>query len=510
MQSNIFQSINPASNRFLDQQFHSASSDEVHAACEKAQSVFDVFRQSSQQKRAYFLLQIIEELTKQKDEIIKRCHLETALPVGRLTGEFGRTQNQIRMFVSLLEEGSWVEAIIDKPIPDRTPIPRPDLRQMRIPIGPVAIFGASNFPLAFSVAGGDTISALAAGCPVVVKGHPEHPGTSYLVAQAIEKAVLSAQLPEGIFNLLQGVSHEIGSALVQHPAIKAVGFTGSHSGGRALFDLANSRIEPIPVFAEMGSVNPVVIFPEAQKENGISIANGLVESITLGVGQFCTNPGLVFLVKSSSNDFFLNTLIESVKTVESGTMLSPSIANAYTKGIDDLITDSRLSLLGKGLTNNLPNMGVPHLFKMDYADFKSDSKFAEEIFGPVSIIVQLEKKDLLSCFLQGQLTATIHVSNSELENNQELIHSLSYKVGRILLNGFPTGVEVGNAMVHGGPYPATTQGAYTSVGTNAIKRFTRPICYQNFSQEILPAELKDHNPLQILRKVDGLYTRDSF
>ncbi|MGA7303315.1 MAG: aldehyde dehydrogenase (NADP(+)) [Rhodothermales bacterium] len=507
-----FAAVNPVTGAVLEPEFTDASPQEVDRAVRDADSAFVAYRKMSGRRKADFLDRIAEEILALGDTLIERCGLESGLPPGRLTGERGRTMNQLRLFAEVLREGSWVEARIDPALPDRTPIPRPDLRRMLIPLGPVAVFGASNFPLAFSVAGGDTASALAAGCPVVVKAHPAHPGTSDLIAGAIRRAAHETGMPDGVFSMVHGASVEVGQNLVRHPLIKAVGFTGSFRGGKAIFDTANAREVPIPVFAEMGSVNPVFILPGALAERGADIAAGLAGSVTLGVGQFCTNPGLVVVRESDAATEFATGLGQALEAVSAGTMLTGPIARAYKAGLDRLATTDGVEVAAQGqVDGDGAAVGASCLLKTTAGVFLTNPDLAEEVFGPSTLVVfSRDKDELLSVArsLGGHLTATIHGTADDLADNADLIDELEQKVGRLIFNGFPTGVEVGNAMHHGGPYPATTAPESTSVGTAAIRRFARPICYQNFPAESLPDELKDGNPLGIWRMVDGRWTKD--
>ncbi|HUF10328.1 MAG TPA: aldehyde dehydrogenase (NADP(+)) [Rhodothermales bacterium] len=502
-----FTAVNPATGAALEPEYTNASEQEVDQAARAADSAFASYRKTSGRRKAEFLERIGEGIVALGDTLIERCGLETGLPAARLTGERGRTVNQLRLFAEVLIEGSWVEARIDPALPDRTPIPRPDLRRMLIPLGPVAVFGASNFPLAFSVAGGDAASALAAGCPVVVKAHPAHPGTSDLIAGAIARAARETGMPDGVFSMVHGASVEVGQNLVGHPLIKAVGFTGSFRGGKALFDTANAREEPIPVFAEMGSVNPVFILPGALGEHGADIAEALAGSVTLGVGQFCTNPGLVVVSRSDASADFVTGFGQNVAASSPGTMLTEAIAGAYKSGVDHLATTQGVEVIARGqVEGDGPTVGAPCLLETTADALLTNPDLAEEVFGPSTLVVSCRSQgELLEVArtLRGHLTATIHGTDEDLADNVELIDVLEQKVGRLIFNGFPTGVEVGHAMQHGGPYPATTAPESTSVGTAAIRRFVRPICYQNFPSEMLPDELKDGNPLGIWRMVDG-------
>lgn len=508
--STSFQGINPANDEKLAVDFKDATAAELEEAIQLAEQAFLSYSKTSAEDRARFLDQIADEILNLGDELLERCHKETALPLGRLTGERGRTMGQLKLFAQVLREGSWVDARIDLAMPERKPFPRADVRHMLRPLGPVAVFGASNFPLAFSVAGGDTASALAAGCPVVVKGHPAHPGTSELVASAIVEAAKKTGMPEGVFSMLQGAGHELGGNLVKHPLITAVGFTGSFRGGKALFDLANQREVPIPVYAEMGSTNPVFILPGALKERA-NIAEGLASSLTLGVGQFCTNPGLVLMEKGEASKGFMDRLVTAVESIEAGTMLTSGIKNAFEKGIGNLINIG-VGKVATGPASSTTNAVQAQVFQTNYSALKTNPQLAEEVFGPSSVIVEADaREEILEAAreLEGHLTATVHATEQDLEDYQDLFAILERKVGRIIINGFPTGVEVCNAMVHGGPYPATTAPGTTSVGTNAIKRFARPVCYQDFPQTLLPDALKDQNPEGIWRLLNGAWTKDT-
>ncbi|TVQ02060.1 MAG: aldehyde dehydrogenase (NADP(+)) [Balneolaceae bacterium] len=503
--SETFQAVNPADQSLLETHFKSATPDEVERAVSKADEAFLPYRMKSNEERASFLEAIADEILNFGDELIQRCMLETALPEARLTGERGRTVNQLKLFADVVREGSWVDARIDTAIPGRQPVPKPDLRYMQIPLGPAGIFGASNFPLAFSVAGGDTASALAAGCPVVVKAHPLHPGTSEIVAKAILKAAVKSNMPDGVFSLLQGVSNQVGMDVVKHPKITAIGFTGSFKGGKAIFDAANQREIPIPVFAEMGSSNPVFILPGALKEWGEKIASGITNSVTLGVGQFCTSPGLIITKKSDEADAFLNNLQNNIAAIPAGTMLSGRIKDDYITGLQKLETIPGIEKTADGRLSEKDNQVSACVYTTDYKTFQSHDKLDEEIFGPSTLLVNVSgKEEMLTIAgkLQGHLTATIHGSEQEFAAYEELIRILERKVGRLIFNGYPTGVEVCSSMMHGGPYPASTSSQSTSVGTAAIYRFSRPVCYQDFPDAMLPNELKEGNPLGIQRMVN--------
>jgi NADP-dependent aldehyde dehydrogenase len=432
------------------------------------------------------------------EKLISTCAEETALSVDRLVGERARTVNQLKMFSERVREGSWVDARIDTPLPDRKPIPKPDLRRMLMPVGPVAVFGASNFPLAFSVAGGDTASALAAGCAVVVKPHPGHPGTSALTASAVLNAAQECRMPEGVFAMIEETSVEIGLELVRHPLMRAVGFTGSTRAGRALFDAANSRPEPIPVFAEMGSLNPLFVLPAALQKRWEPIATGLAGSVSLGTGQFCTKPGLVITQQSSVSGQFASRLGEELSRVPKGRMLNDTISKRFEESLAKAKDYIRAE-------------GGAYLLVTEGKKFGEERSLHEEIFGPATLLVQCENTDELlelAGKLDGQLTATIHAEPEDEALSGRLLRVLQEKVGRIVWNGYPTGVEVSPSMHHGGPYPATTDSRFTSVGTAAIQRFARPVCYQGLPQELLPVELHNSNVRQIWRMINGTLTKD--
>jgi 2,5-dioxopentanoate dehydrogenase len=507
-----FRARNPATGEDLDPGFHEATEREVDLALQAAEAAFEPYRALAPQQRAAFLRGIAQEIMNLGDILIARAAAETGLPQARLTGERGRTVGQLRMFADLVEEGSWVDARIDTAIPDRLPAPRPDLRRMLIPIGPVVVFGASNFPLAFSVAGGDTASALAAGCPVVFKAHPAHPGTSEMTARALLRAAEEADVPKGVFSLVQGRGHEVGLALVRHPLTRAVGFTGSLRGGRALFDAAAARPEPIPVYAEMGSVNPVFLLPSALERRHEEIAQGLAGSITLGVGQFCTNPGVVVAQRSSGLDEFVEELAERIAAAPSAPMLYGGICEAYRKGTESLMRNPEVQVLAQGPdAGGTERLGRPAVFVTNARSFREQPELRHEVFGPSSLVVVADSADELvevAGALEGQLTATIHGDPKDLARHPALVSLLERRAGRLIFNSYPTGVEVSPAMHHGGPYPATTSPATTSVGTAAISRFARPVAFQGFPQEALPPELRDRNELGIWRLVNGQMARE--
>ncbi len=501
-----FYAVNPATGAEMPPAFHEATPQEIDQAILKAEEAFLAYSKTSGQERALFLETIADEIIALGDSLIKRCCEETGLTEARLTGERGRTVNQLRLFASLLREGSWVDARIDTADPNRQPAPKPDIRSMQKALGPVGIFGASNFPLAFSVAGGDTASALAAGCPVVVKAHPAHPGTCEMIAYAIQNAIQKTQMPEGIFSMVHGRSTEVGMAIVEHPLIKAIGFTGSLKGGKALFDAAVRRAEPIPVYAEMGSTNPVFILPGALHEKKTEIAKDLTASVILGAGQFCTNPGLVFWEASEAAAQFQNELASNFQAAVSATMLTSGIHRAYQSALENLGKQAGIAVLAKGKTEGTGFQGTACLQQTSADYFLVNEQLEEEIFGPSTLMVTANHKSELLAIarkLQGHLTATLWATEDDLQNYADLIRILERKAGRLIRNGFPTGVEVCHAMAHGGPFPATTDSRSTSVGTLAIARFTRPVCYQNFPDALLPDELKNDNPLGIWRLVNG-------
>jgi len=504
----IFYAENPANGSKLQPGFHEASEKEIWMAIEKAVTAFQQYRKMSGKQKSDFLDAIADEIISLGDDLIARCMEETGLPEARLKGERGRTVTQLKMFATYLREGSWVEARIDTADPARTP-PKTDIRSMLKALGPVGVFGASNFPLAFSVAGGDTTSALAAGCTVVFKAHAAHPGTCEMVGSAIVKAAKKTGMPEGTFSMVQGKSTAVGLAVVRHPRIKAIGFTGSYRGGKALFDVANSRPVPIPVYAEMGSTNPVFILPGAMGERQQAIAKDLAASVTLGVGQFCTNPGLVFYEKEEQTNF-VHAFSRSLEDVAPGVMLTAYIQEAYQAGVEKLTKTKGVRTLLQGRTPENGCYAPAYLFQSTGEAFLQDHSLEEEVFGPSTLAVAVDDKAqllLIANRLGGHLTATLHATERDLQEYADLVAILEQKVGRLILNGYPTGVEVTHAMVHGGPYPATTDSRSTSVGTDAIKRFARPVCYQNFPQSLLPDELKDENPLVLWRMVNGKWEK---
>jgi NADP-dependent aldehyde dehydrogenase len=502
----VFNAVNPGNGMELETSFYEATIDEVAMAAQIADDAFKTYRYKSGQEKAVFLKAIANEIMSLGDDLIQRCISETGLPEARINGERGRTMNQLNLFATMLKEGSWLDARIDLPQPDREPIPKPDIRSMQIPLGPVGIFGASNFPLAFSVAGGDSASALAAGCPIVVKAHPAHPGTCELIATAIIQAIKKTGMPEGTFNMVHGISTDVGMSIVENPLIKAIGFTGSYRGGKAIYDAACRRPVPIPVYAEMGSTNPVFILPGAMAEKGDEIVQGLTVSVTLGVGQFCTNPGLVFLEDSDNGNTFKKAIFERFKEAPSGAMLTSAIQKKYLSRVEELNSQSDIEVVATGLSQGEGFQGIPSLLHTSAKIFISDPQLEEEVFGPSTLLVSVkDKSELLNIAenLSGHLTTTVWANDSDLDTHKDLVEILTTKSGRLIMNGFPTGVEVCHSMIHGGPFPATTDSRSTSVGTSAIKRFTRPVCYQNVPDAHLPGELKNDNPLNIWRLVDG-------
>lgn len=509
-----FQGANPATRQPLDPPYHEATVAEIDRAGELAGEAFADFRARPPRQRAALLDRIALEIEAIGDGLIDRADAETALGRQRLTGERSRTCNQLRMFARLVEEGSWVQARIDRAMPDRKPLPRPDLRRMLIPVGPVASFSSSNFPLAISVAGNDLSSAYAAGCPVIVKAHPAHPGTSEMVAAAVVKAVRETGMHPGVFSLIHGRNHQVGLALVRDQAVKAVAFTGSLPAGNALFNAATSRPDRIPVFAEMGSTNPVFVLPGALRERGRQIAEGLKNSVTLGVGQFCTCPGLVVGLEGDATKTFTAAVAELIEAAPPGTMLYDGIRHAFYKDVETLskVPGVRVAARSSVPADPAKNQAAPTLFAADAETFLESSVLSHEVFGPSTLLVTGKSKqdmERIARSLEGHLTATVHGTPQDLGEYRELISILETKVGRLIFNGFPTGIEPCNAVHHGGPYPATTDARTTSIGTAAVERFVRPICYQDFPQSALPEELRDENPRKIWRLVDGQMTREA-
>jgi NADP-dependent aldehyde dehydrogenase len=504
---NTFHAVNPASGEALSPDFSAAGLPEVDRACELAWSAFHDYRDLEPEVRARFLETIADQIMALGDELLERGHAESGLPIARLTGERARTAGQLRLFADELRKGGWLGIRIDPALPDREPLPRPDLRLRKIPLGPVVVFGASNFPLAFSVAGGDTAAALAAGCPVIVKGHSAHPGTSDLVAQAIAAAVRECGLPEGVFSLLFGNAHALGGALVAHPRISAVGFTGSRRGGLALMKIANERPQPIPVYAEMSSINPVVLLPGALAGKAEALAAAFVASMTLGAGQFCTNPGLLIALEGEGLDRFIAAARSALGEVQPAVMLTAGIHGAYEKGVQRLMDHPQVEPLARGPEAQGKHCGRGALFAVAAEDLERHPEIMEEVFGASSVIVRCStERQLVEVLeqLEGQLTATLHLVDEDLALAARLVPTLECKAGRLIVNGWPTGVEVSHAMVHGGPFPATSDGRNTSVGTLSIERFLRPVCYQDFPDALLPHVLRRNAPPRPHR-LDGAY-----
>lgn len=511
-QGKTFRSISPLTCEELETEFFDATREEADRALRLAEEAFAAHRRDPAQT-ADLLDRVADEIEALGDELIDRAHRETGLPPARLKMERGRTTGQLRLFGQLVREGSWVDARIDRAQPNRRPIPKPDLRRMLIPLGPVVVFPASNFPLAFSVAGGDTASAWAAGCPVIVKARSCHAGTSDLIAQAVDRAVAAVGMPDGWFSMLHGPGREVGVFLVRHPAAKAVGFTGSLQGGRALFDAAAARPDPIPVYAEMGSINPVFLLPQALSERTEAIAKGLHQSVTLGAGQFCTNPGLVLAVRGEPLDAMLGQLAQLIQETPPATMLMEPIRQSYERGVKQLARVSGVRMCAEASQAADPKKteGRAAVLVVEAETFLREPDLRCEVFGPATLVVRCQDRaQMLAAArsLEGQLTATVHAADNELAAWSDLVSVLESKAGRLVLNGFPTGVEVCPSMNHGGPYPATTSALCTSVGTAAIYRFARPVCYQDFPQSQLPPELRDKNDRSIWRLIDGTLTKD--
>jgi alpha-ketoglutaric semialdehyde dehydrogenase len=499
--------FDPVKNAEIEPAFGLGGQAEVDQACALAAQAFDTYRNAPLEKRARFLEAIAQNILDIGDELIERAHIESALPVARLQGERARTVGQLRLFAQVVRDGHFLRATIDPAQPDRKPLPRVDLRMSKIALGPVAVFGASNFPLAFSVAGGDTASALAAGAPVVVKAHSAHLGTSELVGRAIQKAVADAGLPEGVFSLLIGAGRKLGEALVTHPAIKAVGFTGSRQGGLALVKAAAARDEPIPVYAEMSSINPVFLMPAALAARADAIARGFADSLAMGAGQFCTNPGLVIGFDGPDLDAFVASATEALTTKPAATMLTPGIYEAYQHGVAQLDGVAGVSRVAQGRAADAQhNAARAALYITDAANFLASHQLQDEVFGPASLVIKVKSiEELLRVaeHVEGQLTVTVQLDAGDHEMVRRLLPTLERKAGRILANGFPTGVEVSHAMVHGGPFPSTSNSAFTSVGATAIDRFLRPVSYQDIPGDLLPEPLQDNNPLSLWRLMDG-------
>lgn len=505
----VFRAINPATGERLEPGFASAGPEDVARAVELAEAAAPHWAKLPGAERNRFLRHIADSLEAKSADLVARAMLETGLPEARLKGEVTRTANQLRLYGEAAVRSDWLDARIETAQPERKPLPKPDHRSMLRPLGPVVVFGASNFPFAYSVAGGDTASAFAAGCPVIVKAHPAHPGTSELVGRLILHAVRDCGLPEGSFSLLFDAGFEVGQALVRHPAVKAVGFTGSLKGGRALTDLAAARPEPIPVYAEMGSINPVFLLPGALAERAAAIVEGLHASATASVGQFCTNPGLVVLVRNSVAEEFVRNLAAKLTATPEAVMLTPGIRQAFVSGVERRAALPGVTAIAQGRAAAACG-AAPVWFETDATFFIGQHALSAEIFGPSSLVVWCKDTAqmlALARALEGTLTASLHAGARETVEQAALVEVLADKAGRVILNGYPTGLEVSHAIVHAGPYPATSDGGRsTSVGTRALNRWARLVCYQNFSDELLPAELRDANPLGLRRLVNGEWT----
>ncbi|WP_417808138.1 aldehyde dehydrogenase (NADP(+)) [Thioclava sp.] len=476
--------------RGTSHKFSVGTPDLVAQACAAAEEAFWEFGYSSRETRSTFLNTIADEIEARGEAITEIGTQETGLPTGRLQGERGRTTGQLRLFADHILKGDYLDRRHDIALPDRTPLPRSDLRMMQRPIGPVAVFGASNFPLAFSTAGGDTVAAFAAGCPVVVKGHDAHPGTGEIIAEAIHAAVEKCNMPKGVFSLVQGGDLSVGQALVQHPFIKAVGFTGSLAGGRALFDLCMKRPEPIPFFGELGSVNPMFMLPEAIAARGEDLGKGWAGSLAMGAGQFCTNPGIAVVIDGSEADAFVESARATLSELGAQVMLTDGIAKAYTSGAAKIGAQQGVQDLLTSMCDQ--REAKPFLFKVSASDWLGNHALSDEVFGPLGLVVVAKDADemhKIARSFDGQLTATLHMDEDDTALARRLLPVLERKAGRILANGFPTGVEVCDSMVHGGPYPASTNFGATSVGTLSIRRFLRPVCYQDIPEAVLPVDL---------------------
>lgn len=507
-----FHSFNPKTNTENPWVFYEATDPDIENAVSLAKAAFKTYSTLAGKKKATFLRAMADEIENLGDTLIEVYMTESGLPEGRAKGERGRTVGQLRMFAELVEKGDWVEASIDTAIPDRTPVPKPDIRKMLHPIGPIVVFGSSNFPLAYSTAGGDTASALAAGCPVIVKSHPMHAGTGELVASAILKAAKDTGMPNGVFSNLNSNSFHVGQALVKHPDVKGVGFTGSIAGGTALYNMAGEREEPIPVFAEMGSINPVVALPSALKEKGEYWAEQYANSITLGVGQFCTCPGLILGIKSEALEAFSLALGNALGEKEPGVMLHPNIYRNFEKGKALLSAQTGTEVVADVTEEVPPNVAQQRLLQVSGETFLDNPTLHQEVFGPFSVIVQANDEEELAVIidrLEGQLTGTVLGEPEDLGAYREVVNALRSRVGRLIFNGVPTGVEVCPSMVHGGPFPATTDSRFTAVGIHAIARWARPVAYQDWPDDALPDALKNSNPLGIRRLVNGVYSEKS-
>lgn len=501
----VFRAVNPATGQALEPDYHSAPGAEIESAVQLAAGAFPAFSQTNGKERAAFLRAIATEIEALGQTLTDRVMAETGLPEPRVKGETARTCGQLRLFAGLVEEGSWVDARIDHADPERKPLPKPDVRSMLRPIGPVVVFAASNFPLAYSVAGGDSASALAAGCPVIIKGHSAHPGATELVAGAVQKAVASSGLPEGVFSVIFDCTREAAMTLIKHPKMRGVGFTGSRSGGRAFMDAAAARPEPIPVYAEMSSVNPVFLLSGALAERGATIAAGLHGSATLGAGQFCTNPGLVLFDRNADASAFRNEYARLMGSAATATMLTSGICKAYHTGVQRLAAHPAVRQLASANPGG-GNTATPAVFETTAEAILSDHSLMDEVFGPCTLLIGCDGMSgmlALANAVEGQLTAAIHGTDADFAGAGDLMAAAERKAGRLLFNSWPTGLEVSPAIVHGGPYPATSDGRSTSVGTAAILRWVRPVCWQDYPDHLLPDALKESNPLALNRLIDG-------
>ncbi|WP_323960100.1 aldehyde dehydrogenase family protein [Arthrobacter sp. JZ12] len=499
--------FDPSTNEVLEPAYSLIDEAQLKEATAAAEEAFDSFSTLDPETHAAFLESIAERMEAAGDEIVQRAMTETGLPEPRMRGELARTTGQLRLFATVVRQGDHRGVRIDPAIPERKPLPRADIRQRKVPLGPVAVFGASNFPLAFSTAGGDTASALAAGCPVVFKAHNAHPGTSEIVGRAITEAVQDAGLHPGVFSLIYGPGASIGQALVADPAIQAVGFTGSRGGGTALMATAAARPQPIPVYAEMSSINPVIFFEGALQTSDLDeLAKAYIASVTGSSGQLCTSPGLVFVPTGEAGDNFLKAVNTALAPSPGQTMLTRGIADSWNAGVEALGSQGGVELVARGTDGSTENAPAPVVFGTQAETFLNNPVLHEEIFGAASLVVRYSSTEELVAAakrLEGQLTATLHLTEADYETAAGVLPVLERKVGRILANGWPTGVEVGHAMVHGGPFPATSDTRITSVGTLAIERFLRPVAYQNIPDALRPAPVKDGNPWKLNRRIDG-------
>ncbi len=506
--SKTFNAFNPSTLHELKEDFYCATDNEIEQAMQRAMQAYFVYKQFSGKQKALFLDNITEEITKTGDTLVDRVAAESGLTLARIKSELGRTIWQLQIYSRLLKEGSWVEASIDKAIPNRESLPKPDLRKMLRPIGPVVVFSASNFPLAYSTCGSDTASALAAGNPVIVKAHPSHPGTNLLIAEAINNAAIKTGMPDGVFSTLYDNGFELGLKLVRHPYTKAVGFTGSYTGGMALYRAAQQREDPIPVFAEMGSLNPIIIMPVKLTTDFEKIAKTLVASVTNGMGQFCTKPGLIAAVEDESLVHFIREFSLKIKEVIPEPLINKNIWENFKSKRAKVLEEKGVELIYES-SQNSEMKGRPTLATVNYKTFQQNPFLSEEVFGPFCLIIKcldMSELESFSAEIKGQLTVSLFATKNELKENSKLINAIQEKAGRIIYNGPPTGVEVCDSIIHGGPFPASTDSRFTSVGSEAIKRFVRPVAFQNAPQFMLPDELKDGNPLKIWRKVDGIFS----